>query len=297
MKCASSQRCSASFHERISARASAPVMKNSSSSGRSRPDVAQGVDRERRAGPVDVDPADGEARVGGRRDDGHEVAVLGRRDVAVGLLPRLPGGDEDDLVEVEARLDLTGGHEVAVVDRVERPTHDAEAHGQWWAPSDPLELPCVPWVGRAAPGRLHLVGGVAEAPRDAEGHEEQRERDEEVGDHRQGKLARSFLPLGDECEDTIRHAPSLAPAVVCRPPGSRANRSPVLRARRSHSWPTVASAVAAAPRRHVAYTRTRDGRVGTPLVGRTRAIAGHGQQGASTSGGTWTGRTWGTRRP
>ena len=35
MKCASSQRCSASFHERISARASAPVMKNSSSSGRS----------------------------------------------------------------------------------------------------------------------------------------------------------------------------------------------------------------------------------------------------------------------
>ncbi len=121
-----------------------------------RPDVAQGVDRERRAGPVDVDPADGEARVGGRRDDGHEVAVLGGRDVAVGLLPRLPGGDEDDLVEVEARLDLAGGHEVTVVDRVERPTHDAEAHGQWWAPSDPLELPCVPSVGRAGRGACTL---------------------------------------------------------------------------------------------------------------------------------------------
>ena len=108
-------------------------------------DVAQGVDRERRSGSVDVDAADGEARVGGRRDDGHEVAVLGGRDVPVGLLPRLAGGDEDDLVEVEPRLDLTGGHEVAVVDRVERPAHDAEAHAQWWVPSVPLAGPCVPW--------------------------------------------------------------------------------------------------------------------------------------------------------
>ena len=51
--------------------------------------VAQGVDGVGRAVAVDVDPRDGEARVGCRRDDGHQVAVLGRGDVAPLLLPGL----------------------------------------------------------------------------------------------------------------------------------------------------------------------------------------------------------------
>ena len=86
-------------------------------------EVAQGVDRVRRALAVDVDPRHPEPRVGGGGDHRHQVAVLGRRDVAVGLLPRGSGRHEDDLVEVEPGLDLGRGHEVAVVDRVEGATH------------------------------------------------------------------------------------------------------------------------------------------------------------------------------
>ena len=37
------------------------------------------------------------------------------------------GGHEDDLVEVEALLHLAGGHQVAVVDRIEGTAHDADA--------------------------------------------------------------------------------------------------------------------------------------------------------------------------
>ena len=55
-------------------------MKNSSASGPQLAQVGQGVDRVRRAAPVDVHPADREPRVGRRGDDRHEVAVLGRAD-------------------------------------------------------------------------------------------------------------------------------------------------------------------------------------------------------------------------
>src|SRR5438105_3618591 len=41
-------------------------------------------------------------------------------------LPRLAGRDEGHLVEAEAARHLAGGHQVAVVDRVERATHDPE---------------------------------------------------------------------------------------------------------------------------------------------------------------------------
>ena len=154
MKWASSHSSSASFQDRIWASASAPVMKNSSASGRCGAQVAQGVDRVGRAVAVDVDPADGEAGVGCRRDDGHEVAVLGRRDVAAVLLPRLARGDEDDLVEPEPGLHLAGGDEVTVVDGVEGPTHHPEPHAcgaQWW--------PCPGW---SRPVRL-VRGGLGRA--------------------------------------------------------------------------------------------------------------------------------------
>ena len=126
-KWASSNSSSASCQDRIWASASAPVMKNSSASGRCAAQVAQRVDRVRRAAAVDVDPADREPRVGRGGDDRHQVAVLGRADLAVGLLPRLAGGHEDDLVEPEQACDLAGGDEVAVVDRVERAAHDPDS--------------------------------------------------------------------------------------------------------------------------------------------------------------------------
>ena len=126
MKWARSNSCWLSRQLTIWARASAPVMKNSSASGRCRAQVGQGVDRVGRAAAVDVDPADREPRVGRRGDDRHEVAVLGRADLALGLLPRLTGRHEDDLVEPEQPGDLAGGDEVAVVDGIERPTHDPD---------------------------------------------------------------------------------------------------------------------------------------------------------------------------
>ena len=44
-------------------------------------------------------------------------------DVSPLLLPRLTGGDEDDLVEAEQTLHFRGGDEVAVVDGVEGAAH------------------------------------------------------------------------------------------------------------------------------------------------------------------------------
>src|SRR5665647_1228554 len=100
--------------------------------------VAQGVDRVGRAFPVDVDAADREARVGRCGDDRHQIAVLGRGHHARALLPWLTGRGEHHLIEVEQGLDLAGGHEVTMMDGIERPTHDADAPGQWCAPGSGL---------------------------------------------------------------------------------------------------------------------------------------------------------------
>ena len=66
------------------------------------------------------------------------VAVLGRTDVPVRLLPGLAGGDEDDLVKVEERLDLARGDEVTVVNGVEGAAHHPDAPGATLAPSGPV---------------------------------------------------------------------------------------------------------------------------------------------------------------
>ena len=42
------------------------------------------------------------------------------------LLPRLAGGNEDNLVEFEAASHLAGGNQVAMVDWIECATHDTE---------------------------------------------------------------------------------------------------------------------------------------------------------------------------
>src|SRR5690606_6782038 len=91
-----------------------------------RAQVAQGVHGVGGAAAVDVDAAHGELRVLDGGDDRHQIAVLRRGDRPVALLPRLSGGHEDHLVEVEARGDLAGRDEVTVVDRVEGAAHDAQ---------------------------------------------------------------------------------------------------------------------------------------------------------------------------
>src|SRR6476469_10807032 len=89
-------------------------------------DVPNCVDGERRAWAVDVDSAHPEAGIRRRREDGHEVAVLGGTHLTIGLLPRLSGRHKNDLGQPESRGDLTRCHEVAVVDRIERSPHDPE---------------------------------------------------------------------------------------------------------------------------------------------------------------------------
>src|SRR5690625_4647005 len=84
---------------------------------------AQRVDGVGQPRPVDVDARDVEPRVGGRGDDGHEVAVLRGRDGALLFEYRLARGDEEHLVELEVVSDLTCRHEVAVMDRVEGSAH------------------------------------------------------------------------------------------------------------------------------------------------------------------------------
>ncbi len=66
--------------------------------------------------------------------------MFGWRDIRPVLLPRLAGGDEDDLVEVQERLDLAGSDQVAMVDGIEGPTHHPDPLDQWWPP---LGLECL----------------------------------------------------------------------------------------------------------------------------------------------------------
>src|SRR6478752_495576 len=92
-----------------------------------RAQIPQRVDRVRRSATVDVAPADRELRVGRRRDDRHQVTVLGRGHLLVTLLPGLPGRDEDDFVQLEVGGHFTGRHQVSVMDRVKGPAHHADS--------------------------------------------------------------------------------------------------------------------------------------------------------------------------
>lgn len=70
--------------------------------------------------------------------------MLRSRDVTTGLLPRLPRGHENDLVEVEEALNLTRRDEVTVVNGVERTAHDPDSWCQ-------CEAPCFLWLSGAGP--------------------------------------------------------------------------------------------------------------------------------------------------
>jgi hypothetical protein len=53
----------------------------------------------------------------------------------MGLLPRLAGRNEDNLVKTEATGHLTSGDQVAVVDWIERATHHAKPITLLWVES------------------------------------------------------------------------------------------------------------------------------------------------------------------
>ena len=123
--------------------------------------VRQGVHGVGGADAVDVDAAHREARVRRRGDDRLEVAVFGGADLALDLLPRLTGGHEEHLVEREPVRDLAGRDQVTVVDRVERPAHDADlalhrrsvngARAQRRGPSSPALTPSASAPSRGRP--------------------------------------------------------------------------------------------------------------------------------------------------
>ncbi len=93
------------------------------------PEFAQGVDGVGGAVPVDLHPAHPELRVLRGGDDRHQVAVLGRRDLAEVLLVGPAGRYEQHLVQVVEVGDLTGRDQVPVVDRIERPAHHSDSGG------------------------------------------------------------------------------------------------------------------------------------------------------------------------
>jgi hypothetical protein len=79
-------------------------------------------------GPVDLEARHLEAVVRGCSDHGHQIAVLRRRHLDVGLASGTPGaGMNTTPVQSELNERLFRGHQVAQVDGIERPTHDADS--------------------------------------------------------------------------------------------------------------------------------------------------------------------------
>ena len=187
------QTSSTSFHSRICATASAPVMKNRSASGRA-------LRMSRRVSIVYVGPSRSMSTrltvnrgIGRGRDDRHEVPVLALGDLA--LHPRLAGGDEDHLVELELLLHLARGHQVAVVDGVEGAAHDADA---WRARASghrrgPQCLRIRAWSLRAGSLVAVAVRDVPVAPRDERQREEDRGGDAGEGDRRHEQRSEVLL--------------------------------------------------------------------------------------------------------
>ena len=93
-------------------------------------DIAQGVDGVGDARTVDVDTRDGEFGVGCGGDHSHQIPIFGVGDVLVQLEHRSAGGYENHLIEVVYPSYFGGGDQVAVVNRVERAAHDADAQAR-----------------------------------------------------------------------------------------------------------------------------------------------------------------------
>src|SRR3569833_305599 len=89
--------------------------------------LPQRVDGVGLPGTLDVNAVHRDCRVGSGRDHRHEVAVLGRGGLAARHHPRLAGRHEHDLVQREQVCHLARGHQVPVVNGIERATHDPQA--------------------------------------------------------------------------------------------------------------------------------------------------------------------------
>ena len=92
--------------------------------------LAQFLKRVDRVGgplPVDLHPGDREPRVARGRDHRHEIAVLRRGHLPLLLHPGSARRDEHHFIQVELPQGGLGGHQMPVMDRVERSAHDPDA--------------------------------------------------------------------------------------------------------------------------------------------------------------------------
>ena len=102
------------------------------------------------------------------------------------LLPRLTGGNEDNFVEFEAGSYLACGNQVAVVDRIERATHDTEAMPLMRVGAAPSGQASGPrWQGHefsdAPAGLLAVRATFADRPSDQQQDKEETEPEDSEG--------------------------------------------------------------------------------------------------------------------
>src|SRR6185503_12329979 len=90
----------------------------------------QRVDRERRPGPIELEPGGAEAGAPFERELEHAEAMVRRRQGGRILVRRGGGGHEPDLVEVLALAHLLGGAQVPEMHRVEGAAENADAAGR-----------------------------------------------------------------------------------------------------------------------------------------------------------------------
>ena len=89
--------------------------------------IAQSVNGVGDAWAVDIDSRDGESRVGRGGNHCHQVAIFRVGDVLIQFEHWTAGGHEDHFVEVVYPCHFGCGNQVAVVNRVEGATHDADS--------------------------------------------------------------------------------------------------------------------------------------------------------------------------
>src|SRR3954471_21911028 len=112
----------------------------------------------------------------------------------LGLLPRLPGGHEDDLFEVVHGGHLARRHQVTVVDRVEGAAHDA----QTWAGSS-----------HRRGGRESVpVADAAERERHEQEQAEDGQREDREGGRGDRQVRRLLGGLGDQRCDHFSSSPA-----------------------------------------------------------------------------------------
>ena len=129
-------------------------------SGARRPDRAQGVDRVRRPGTVDLQARAREAGVARDRRLDHRDTVLGGRDRPPWLVRRRGGGHEDHPLETERLPRLLGDDQVAVVDRVERAAEDPDGARHDALPAGSRPRRCRTPIARRTGCRNPVAGRV-----------------------------------------------------------------------------------------------------------------------------------------